>query len=257
MNIEQRLAVVEQFIIQQKVIPTTETDRRLNRLENKVDHLRIDLDGLRTDVNNLGQRVDRLEVKVDRLEIKVDQLRVDVDGLRIDVNNLGQRVDQLEIKVDRLEVKVNQLEVKVDQLEVKVDKNTQAIERLEKKMDDGFKQLSNQISSLGSRWGIYNESIWRQTIASVLGESYGVTVKRLELSGEEFDVLISNGDHILIEITSRFHQRDVNKVIRKRQLYTDQTQAPSRFIVAAASIHNRVAQQLIGLGFEVIEPDED
>jgi hypothetical protein len=140
--------------------------------------------------------------------------------------------------------------VKVDQLDQKVD-------QLDQKMSDGFKQLTNQISSLGSRWGVQNEDIWRQTMASVLEKSYGVTVKRLTLGAEEMDVLISNGHHIIIEITSRFHQRDVNKVIRKRQLYTDQVQAPSRFIVAAASIHSEVTQQLIGLGFEVIEPEEE
>jgi hypothetical protein len=124
-------------------------------------------------------------------------------------------------------------------------------------MAEGFKQLSNQIATLGSRWGVQNESIWRQTIATVLEKSYGVTVQRLELEGEEFDVLIRNGDHIIIELTARFRSNDINKVIRKRQLYTEKVQAPNRFIVAAAAIHSKHVLQLINFGFEVLEPEMD
>jgi len=201
MSLEQRVTTLEQYILQQgamRLDPTSETDKRLNRLENKVD---------------------RLENKVDHLEVKVEQNT--------------QAIEKLDQKVDRLELTL-----------------TQQISQLEK-------NLTQQISNLGSRWGVQNESIWRQTIASVLEKSFGVTVKRLDLGTDEIDVLVSNGDHILIEITSRFHQRDVAKVTRKRQLYTDKVQAPTRFIVAAASIHSKVTQQLMGLGFEVIEPDED
>jgi hypothetical protein len=166
------------------------------------------------------------------------------------LSRLENKVDQNTIAIEKLGQRVDCLEVKVEQLDVKVD-------QLRTNMNDGFKQLTLQISSLGNRWGVQNESIWRQTIASLLEKSYGVTVKRLDLGTDEIDVLVSNGDHILLEITSRFHQRDVAKITRKRQLYTDQVQAPSRFIVAAASIHSKVTQQLMGLGFEVIEPDED
>jgi hypothetical protein len=49
----------------------------------------------------------------------------------------------------------------------------------------------------------------------------------------------------------------VNKIIQKRQLYTNLVQAPTRFIVAAASIHSKQVLQLISFGIEVIEPDED
>ncbi len=227
MSLEQRVTAIEQIIIQQgvnRLDPTPETDKRLSRLENKVDHLRVDVDGLRTDVDRNSKAIERLE----------------------------QKVDQLDQKVEKLEQKVDQLDQKVDQLDQKrVEQN------LRSDMAEGFKQLSNQIATLGSRWGVQNESIWRQTIATVLEKSYGVTVQRLELEGEEFDVLIRNGDHIIIELTARFRSNDINKVIRKRQLYTEKVQAPNRFIVAAAAIHSKHVLQLINFGFEVLEPEMD
>ena len=229
MSLEQRVTAIEQIIIQQgvnRLDSTSETDKRLSRLENKVDHLRVDVDGLRSDVDRNTKAIERLDQKVDQLD---------------------QKVNQLDQKVDQLDQKVNQLDQKVDRVE----------QNLRSDMAEGFKQLSNQIATLGSRWGVQNESIWRQTIATVLEKSYGVTVQRLELEGEEFDVLIRNGDHIIIELTARFRSNDINKVIRKRQLYTEKVQAPNRFIVAAAAIHSKHVLQLINFGFEVLEPEMD
>ena len=229
MSLVERVTALEQVIIQQNT-------HRLDRLEQSA----IEAD----------KRLTRLENLAERAENRLDRLEKAVAENTEAIKQLGQRVDHLEVKVDRLEVKVEQNTQAIEKLEVKVD-------QLDQKMTDGFKQLSNQIANLGSRWGVQNESIWRQTIATLLEKSYGVTVKRLDLGTDEIDVLVSNGDHILIEITSRFHSRDVVKVVRKRQLYTDQVQAPTRFIIAAAAIHSKVTQQLMGLGFEVIESDED
>jgi len=243
MSLVERVTALEQVIIQQNT-------HRLDRLEQSA----IEADKRLTRLENLAERA---ENRLDRLEKAVAENTQAITGLQKAVaenteaiKQLGQRVDHLEVKVDRLEVKVEQNTQAIEKLEVKVD-------QLDQKMTDGFKQLSNQIANLGSRWGVQNESIWRQTIATLLEKSYGVTVKRLDLGTDEIDVLVSNGDHILIEITSRFHSRDVVKVVRKRQLYTDQVQAPTRFIIAAAAIHSKVTQQLMGLGFEVIESDED
>jgi len=271
MSLEQRVTAIEQIIIQQgvnRLDPTPETDKRLSRLENKVDHLRVDVDGLRTDVDRNSKAIERLEQKVDQLDQKVEKLEQKVDQLEQKVDQLDQKVEKLEQKVDQLDQKVDQLDQKVDQLDQKVDQLDQKVNQLDQKVDrveqnlrsdmaEGFKQLSNQIATLGSRWGVQNESIWRQTIATVLEKSYGVTVQRLELEGEEFDVLIRNGDHIIIELTARFRSNDINKVIRKRQLYTEKVQAPNRFIVAAAAIHSKHVLQLINFGFEVLEPEMD
>jgi len=233
MSLVERVTALEQVIIQQNT-------HRLDRLEQSA----IEADKRLTRLENLAERA---ENRLDRLEKAVADNTQAITGLQKAVEKVGQRVDHLEVKVEQNTQAIEKLDQKVDRLELTL---TQQISQLEK-------NLTQQISNLGSRWGVQNESIWRQTIASVLEKSFGVTVKRLDLGTDEIDVLVSNGDHILIEITSRFHQRDVAKVTRKRQLYTDKVQAPTRFIVAAASIHSKVTQQLMGLGFEVIEPDED
>jgi hypothetical protein len=67
------------------------------------------------------------------------------------------------------------LRAEVDRRFEQVDRR---FERLEGKMDAGFGHLQRAIDRLGARWGIRNESVFRQTMATVLEESFGVTVEQ-------------------------------------------------------------------------------
>ena len=126
------------------------------------------------------------------------------------------------------------------------------------KMDQRLDGLHRTITQLGGRWGIYNEDVIRQMIASLLEKSYGAKVERKLIDGEEFDVVISNGDHILIEVTSRAKSDIQRRLERKRELYIQKTgHTPSRVILAVGSIYSTRAQALREAGFEVIEPSED
>ncbi|MGN7468688.1 LysM peptidoglycan-binding domain-containing protein [Brevibacillus sp. SAFN-007a] len=53
--------------------PTSDVERRLNRLENRVD-------ALREDYTKVDDRVDRLETRINRLEGRVTQLERGVPG---------------------------------------------------------------------------------------------------------------------------------------------------------------------------------
>jgi hypothetical protein len=111
---------------------------------------------------------------------------------------------------------------------------------------------------LGSRWGIRNESIFRQTVATLLEESFGVKVESRVIEGEQFDVIISNGQHLLVEIAASVGPTIQQRLERKRRLYVQATGVePVRVILATASIHSHRAQALRDAGFEVIEPEEE
>jgi len=134
----------------------------------------------------------------------------------------------------------------------------QRFERLESRMEAGFKELHRAIDRLGSRWGIRNESLFRQTIAALLEESFGVQVQSRSINGEQFDVIISDGMHILVEIAASVEPKIQEQLERKRRLYTEATGVvPARVLLATAAIHSQRAQALREAGFEVIEPEEE
>jgi hypothetical protein len=124
-------------------------------------------------------------------------------------------------------------------------------------MEAGFRELHQAIDRLGARWGIRNESLFRQTIAALLAQSFGVTVEQRAVAGEQFNVLIFDHQHILVEIAASVGPTILERLERKRRLYTEATGiVPTRVILATASIHSQRAQALRQMGIEVIEPEE-
>lgn len=129
-------------------------------------------------------------------------------------------------------------------------------ERFER-IDERFDEVQRSIDRLGARWGIRNESLFRQTMAAVLERSFGVRVEQRTIAGEQFDVLIYDHRHILVEIAASVGPTIGTRLERKRRLYGESTGVrPERVILATASIHSRRAQELRESGIEVIEPEE-
>jgi len=165
-----------------------------------------------------------------------------------------ERVDQRFEQVDQRFEQVDQRFEQVDQRFGQVD---QRFDSLEARMEAGFKAVQQAIDRLGARWGIRNESVFRQTIATLLTESFGAQVEERNIRGEQFDVIILDGQHILVEIAASAGADIQDRLERKRQLYAEAVGVqPARMILAVASIHSRRAQSLREAGFEVIEPEE-
>jgi hypothetical protein len=134
----------------------------------------------------------------------------------------------------------------------------QRFDSLETRMEAGFREVQHAIGRLGARWGIRNESIFRQTVKTLLEESFGVQVEERRIAGEQFDCIIHDGEHILVEIAASVKKNIQQRLEHKREVYTQETGvAPARVILVTASIHSQRAQALRDAGFEVIEPEEE
>ena len=160
-------------------------------------------------------------------------------------------------RLDRIEKDVAEIKTRVTRLEHDVAELKTKVTSLENKVDAGFDEMRRAMDRLGARWGIRNESLFRQTMASVLQESFGVTVEQRTIAGEQFDLLIFDGQHVLVEIAASVGPSIAQRLQRKQRLYRQETGVePQRVILATASIHSRRAQELRQMGFEVVEPED-
>ena len=163
---------------------------------------------------------------------------------------MDQRFEQVDARIDAFR----------DAVEQRFEEVNQRFERMEQRfegMEQRFDEVFRAIDRLGARWGIRNESVFRRTMAALLEESFGATVEERELEGEQFDVVIVDHQHILVEIAASVGATIQERLERKRQLYTEATGvAPARVILATASIYSYRAQALRQSGIEVIEPEE-
>ena len=82
-----------------------------------------------------------------------------------------------------------------------------------------------------------------------------MTVEQRTIGGEQFDVLIHDHQHVLVEIAASVGRSIGPRLERKRRLYEESTGVAPTRMVLAASIHSRRAAELRQAGIEVIEPE--
>lgn len=187
----------------------------------------------------------RVEQRVERVEQRVEQ---QLQEHRVETAEQFKRVDQ----------RFDQVDQRFAQVDQRFDQADQRFAELVQRVEDGFRNVQISIDRLGARWGIRNEALFRQTMREVLEKSYGARVEERFIGGEQFDCIIIDHNHILIEISASVGKDILKKLQRKRQLYTDETGvAPARFLLVVGSIYSQRANALRDAGFEVIEPEID
>jgi len=93
-----------------------------------------------------------------------------------------------------------------------------------------LKGLDLKIEALGSRWGIFSEQAFREGMKSIVEQYFGGEVERWITDDEEgivfghpskveVDLIVKDGEHILIEIKSSIHKSDVSKLFKEGILY--------------------------------------
>jgi hypothetical protein len=170
---------------------------------------------------------------------------------------VGRRFEQIDQRFEQVDQRFEQIDQRFEQVDQRFEQVDTRFNTLEARMEAGFRELHQAIDRLGARWGIRNESLFRQTIAALLEQSFGVTVEQRTIAGEQFDVLIFDHQHILVEIAASVGPSIQERLERKRRLYTETTGiAPTRIILATASIHSQRVHALRQLGIEVIEPED-
>ena len=200
----------------------------------------------------LGAFARREEVAMVLRELQA--LRADMDQR---FEQVDRRFEQVDARIDAFREEVKQrfegMEQRFEGMEQRFEGMEQRFEGMEQRFDEVFRAIDR----LGARWGIRNESVFRRTMAALLEESFGASVEERVLEGEQFDVVIVDQQHILVEIAASVGATIQERLERKRRLYTEATGiAPARIILATANIYSYRAQALRQSGIEVIEPEE-
>ncbi|MFM7218625.1 MAG: PD-(D/E)XK nuclease family protein [Nodosilinea sp.] len=145
---------------------------------------------------------------------------------------------------------------KWDEQNRKWDEQLAEIRRLDKRFD-------STIGALGSRWGIASEASFRNALAGILTESFGVEVLNLTLydhDGEvfgrpdqvELDLIVKNGLVIACEIKSSMDKAGMYSFGRKVDFYAKREQREvSRKIVISPMVDRRALPVAEALGIEV------
>ena len=186
--------------------------------------------------------------------VRREELALVLNELRTLRTEMNQRFEQVDQRFEQVDQRIDDFRTEVATRFEQVD---QRIDDFQTEVATRFDDVQRSIDRLGARWGIRNESLFRQTMAALLEQSFGVRVEQRTIAGEQFDILIYDGQHVLVEIAASVGPTIQTRLERKRRLYEESTGVrPTRVILATASIHSRRAHQLRTSGIEVIEPEE-
>ena len=166
-------------------------------------------------------------------------------------NQVNEQFNQVNEQFDQVNEQFDQVNEQFSQVNERIDQTNERIDTLDRNIQRSFDRF-------GARWGIRNEMTFRATMRALLEESFGIKVEERHIAGEQYDVVISNGDHILIEIAASTKRNIVQRLQRKRERYSEEMGVvPARFLYVVGSIYSRRAEELRQAGFEVLEPEID
>ena len=187
----------------------------------------------REDFSELKAIVGKLAEAQERTEGRLERLEATVQVLAEAQQRTERRVEELVVAQQRTEERLEELAA--------------AQQRTEERMEEGFRSLSDQIAALGGRWGIYNEGTFRSTIRGLLSRTQGVVVREGVYGDRQVDVIIRNGEHVLLEITSRMHPKDIERLYRSADDYQSREGVTPTLMVATSYISPRLMEKIMGL----------
>ncbi|WP_376788599.1 PD-(D/E)XK nuclease family protein [Thermoflexus sp.] len=152
-----------------------------------------------------------------------------------------------------------------------LERHSQEIERMLGVLDRHSREiqrLSATIGALGARWGLSSEAAFRDGMAALLREAGWRVERFLAMDSEgyvfgrpdqvEIDVVIRDGEAILIEIRSSVSRGDVAIFQRKVEFYARHTGIPvARRILISPMVDPRAQDLAQRMGMEVYTYPED
>ena len=144
----------------------------------------------------------------------------------------------------------------------KWEANQQELQRLHEEIMAVAKKQEQGIGALGARWGLQTEQSFRDGLAAILEDSFGVDVHHINEYDDqgivfgrpdqvELDVIIKNGVLILCEIKSSIDKAGMYIFSRKGDYYEQRHhRKPDRLIVISPWIDNRAQKVADSLGIE-------
>ncbi len=141
-------------------------------------------------------------------------------------------------------------------------RHDEELAKLRADMHEGFELLRRHIDALGARWGLLVEEAFRKGMKGVVERYFGEQVERWTYRDEEgfvfgrpseveADLLITDREHILMEIKSSVSRADVFELWRIGQLYERVVGVRPRLAVVSPFVREEAKKVAEELGIEV------
>lgn len=116
-------------------------------------------------------------------------------------------------------------------------------------------ELRKSIDTIGSRWGIFVEETFRNSMKVLLDRYFGARVEEITIGGYQVDLLITNGLHVLVEITSSTKNNDVENLLKAASAYREEKGIEPQLYIVTAYISPRLYDLVKEKGITILSHD--
>lgn len=164
---------------------------------------------------------------------------------------------------DEQSLKWDEQNRKWDEQNLKWDENQAELKRIHEEIMAQAKKVDRSIGALGARWGTQSEKAFRDALAGILEEHFGVQVINVNEYDDqgvvfgrpdqvELDVIIKNGLLLICELKSSIDKAGMYIFERKARFYEQRHQrTANRLIVISPMIEARARKVAERLGIEI------
>ena len=162
-------------------------------------------------------------------------------------NEILERLDRHEAHLTEHDRKFNEILERLDRHEEHLNRHEEHLVAHDRKFNEileelklhrekleehdfKFDSMMRKLDALGARWGILAENAFREGMRRIVERLFGGSVERWIHDDREgfvfgypatveVDIVIRDGEHILVEIKSHVRKSDVGVLLRKGELY--------------------------------------
>ncbi|WP_045215009.1 PD-(D/E)XK nuclease family protein [Desulfonatronovibrio magnus] len=171
-----------------------------------------------------------------------------LDEMRRDREENARKWDEQNRKWHEYNRQLDKQSKKWDEQDRKWDENQKVIVALSKKID-------RSIGALGARWGLRSEKAFRDALAGILEENFGVEVINItefddagEVFGKpdqiELDIIIKNDLLIICELKSSMSKSDIYTFERKARFYEKRHQRKADKLIVISPMIDARAEKI-------------
>ncbi|MCW7075294.1 MAG: DUF3782 domain-containing protein [Candidatus Methanospirare jalkutatii] len=227
-----------------------ENDRKFNEILERLDRHEAHLTEHDRKFNEILERLDEHDRKFNEV---IERLNEHDRKF----NEVIKRLDEHDRKFNEVIERLNEHDRKFNEIleELKLHR-----EKLEEH-DFKFDSMMRKLDALGARWGILAENAFREGMRRIVERLFGGSVERWIHDDREgfvfgypatveVDIVIRDGEHILVEIKSHVRKSDVGVLLRKGKLYKKVRGITPRLVFVSPYIDEDARSDAEMLGIE-------
>lgn len=174
----------------------------------------------------------------------------------------SRRMEEHSAVIRQLNERMEEHSAAIRQLNERMEEHSIVIQQLLKQQEKFSRRLESSIGGLGARWGILSEEAFRNGVAGILAD-LGLRVEHfwhMDTEGVVFgrpdqvevDVVVRDGQVILMEIKSSISRADVYTFERKVELYQQVREVKvARRIIISPFVEASAVERARAMGIEV------